>query len=156
VERNFVAGREELQRARALDPTYTWPLMFESYIAIARGDYDSALQLAEQVMEIDPRFFYDVDPIANVYVAQGRWQDAVKRYASLPAELLARPNFQLAICYAQTGQSDLARDSWLIWKPFLTSATLIKPTSLRSMPRSARRTKPSLRSTGPATTAPLG
>ncbi len=60
-------------------------------------------------MEIDPRFFYDVDPIANVYVAQGRWQDAVERYESLPAELRARPNFQLAICYAHTDQTDRAR-----------------------------------------------
>ena len=109
VERDFVAGRKELQRARVLDPLYTWPIMFESYIEIARGEYESALQLAEQVMEIDPRFFYDVDPIANVYAAQGRWQDAVKRYESLPPELLARPNFQLAICYVHVGKSDRAR-----------------------------------------------
>ncbi len=109
VERNFIAGRAELQRARALDPLYTWPLLFESFIEIARGEYSSALQLAEQVLEVDPRFFYDVDPIANVYVAQSRWQDAIKRYESLPTELLTRPNFQLAICYAHAGQSDRAR-----------------------------------------------
>lgn len=83
--------------------------MFESYIEIARGEYGSALQLAEQVMEIDPHFFYDMDPIANVYAAQGRWEDAIKRYQSLPAELLGRPNFQLAICYAHLGHSNRAR-----------------------------------------------
>jgi TolB-like protein len=109
VERDFVAGRKELQHARVLDPLYTWPIMFESYIEIARGEYESARQLAEQVIEIDPRFFYDVDPIANVYAAQGRWQDAVERYESLPPELLARPNFQLAICCLHVGQSDRAR-----------------------------------------------
>ena len=109
VERDFVAGRKEVQSARVLDPQYTWPIMFESYIEIARGEYESALQLAEQVMEIDPRFFYDVDPIANVYAAQGRWQEAVKRYESLPPELLARPNFQLAISYVHVGKSDRAR-----------------------------------------------
>jgi len=109
VERDFVAGRKELQRARALDPHYTWPIMFESYIQIARGEYESALQLAEQVMEIDPRFFYDVDPIANVYAAQGRWEDATRRYESLPAGTLTRPNFQLAICYVHVGKSDRAR-----------------------------------------------
>ncbi len=109
VERDFVAGRTELQRARVLDPHYTWPVMFESYVEIARGEYDSALQLAQQVMEIDSRFFYDVDSIANVYAAQGRWQDAIKRYESLPPELLARPNFQLAICYVHVGESDRAR-----------------------------------------------
>jgi TolB-like protein len=109
VERNFVAGRAELQRARALDPLYTWPLMFECFIEIARGEYESALQLAEQIMEVDPRFFYDVDPIANVYAAQGRWPDAVKRYESLPPELFTRPNFQLAICYVHVGKSDRAR-----------------------------------------------
>ncbi len=109
VERNFDAGRAEVQRARDLDPSYTWPIMFECFIAIARGEYRSALQLAEQVMEIDPHFFYDVDPIANVYAAQGRWHDAIQRYESLPPELMTMPNFQLAICYAHTGQEDRAR-----------------------------------------------
>ena len=52
-------------------------------------------------MEIDPRFFYDVDPVAHVYAAMGRWQDAVKRYESLPAGTLTRPNFELAVCYAR-------------------------------------------------------
>ena len=109
VEGDFVAGRAEVQRARALDPSYTWPLMFECLIALARGDYEAALQLAEQVMEVDPHFFYDVDPLANVYSAMGRWQDAVTRYESLPTGTLTRPNFQLAICYVHTGESDRAR-----------------------------------------------
>ena len=109
VERDFDAGHAEVQRARALDPSYTWPLMFESYIAIARGEYTQALQLAEQVVEIDPHFFYDVDPIANVYAAQGRWPDATRRYESIPAGALSRPNFQLAICYEHTGQKERAR-----------------------------------------------
>jgi TolB-like protein/Tfp pilus assembly protein PilF len=109
VEGDFVAGRAEVQRARALDPSYTWPIMFECQIAQARGDYESALQLSQQVMEIDPHFFYDVDPIANVYSAMGRWQDAVARYESLPAGTLTRPNFQLAICYAHVGQIEKTR-----------------------------------------------
>jgi serine/threonine-protein kinase len=109
VERNFVGGRAELQRARALDPFYTWPLVFESAISIAQGDNQAALQFAERIIEIDPRFFYDSDPIANVYAAMGRWLDAVKRYESLPAGTLAKPNFQLAICYAQLGEADRAR-----------------------------------------------
>lgn len=40
----------------------------------------------------------------------GRWGDAVKRYEALPAGTLKRPNFQLAICYAHTGQQDRARE----------------------------------------------
>lgn len=109
VERKFDAGRTELQGARALDPFYTWPLWFESAIDLAQGDHSAALQLAERVMEIDPRFFYDVDPVAHVYAAMGRWQDAVKRYESLPAGTLTRPNFELAVCYARLGESDRAR-----------------------------------------------
>ena len=109
IERNFPAGRAELQRARTLDPFYTWPLVFESAISIAQGDHQAALQFAERIIEIDSRFFYDVDPIANVYAAMGRWQDAVKRYESLPAGTLTRPNFQLAICYAQLGESERPR-----------------------------------------------
>ena len=109
VERNFDAGRTELQRARSLDPFYTWPLWFESAIDLAKGDYPTALQLAERVMEIDSRFFYDVDPIAHVYAAMDRWPDAVKRYESLPAGTLALPNFELAVCYARMGQNERAR-----------------------------------------------
>jgi serine/threonine protein kinase/Tfp pilus assembly protein PilF len=109
IERNFANGRTELQRARSLDPFYTWPLVFDSAISIAQGDNQAALQIAERIIEIDPRFFYDSDPIANVYAAMGRWQDAVKRYESLPAEALAKPNFQLAICYAQLGETEHSR-----------------------------------------------
>ncbi len=109
VERDFDAGRAEVQRARALDPSYTWPIMFECYIAVARGEYESAQRLAEQVMEVDPHFFYDVDPIASVYAAEGRWQEAAQRYENLPAGTMTRPNFQLAICYANTGQAGRAQ-----------------------------------------------
>lgn len=109
VERNFPAGRAELQRARALDPSYTWPIMFECFIALARGEYEPAMHLAEQVMEIDPHFFYDVDPIAIVYAAEGRWEEAAKRYEALPPGTMTRPNFQLAICYAESGREDRAR-----------------------------------------------
>lgn len=60
-ERDSDGGRAEVQRARALDPSYTWPIMFECHIAIARGEYESAQRLAEQVMEVDPHFFYHLD-----------------------------------------------------------------------------------------------
>lgn len=109
MERNFDAGPGGSAAGRALDPAYTWPLMFECLISIARGEYETALQLAEQVLEIDPRFFYDVDPRATVYTAKGWGQEAITRYESLPAGMMVRPNFELAICYAQTGQPDRAR-----------------------------------------------
>ena len=110
VERNFVAARQEMAQARALDPLYTWPLWAESSVAIAQGDHESALRLAERVIEINPEFLYDEDPIAHVYVAMERWQDGVKRYESIPPARFNRPNFELAICYAHTGQIARARD----------------------------------------------
>ena len=109
AERNFVAARQEMAKARTLDPFYTWPLWAESSVAIAQGDHESALQLAKRVIEINPQFLYDEDPIAHVYVAMGRWQDGVKRYESIPSARFNRPNFELAICYAQTGQVARAR-----------------------------------------------
>ena len=109
VERDFDGGRAELQKARSLDPLYTWPLMFESLIQLARGDFQSAMRLAEQVLELDPHFFYDVDPIANVYCGEGRWLEAARRYESLPRETMTKPNFQLALCYAHLGENDKAR-----------------------------------------------
>ncbi len=109
VERDFDGGKAELEKARALDPFYTWPLMFECFIEIARGKYAKAMQFAQRVMEIDPRFFYDVDPIASVYAAEERWEEAAKRYESLPAALMSKPNFQLAICYTHLGKEEQAR-----------------------------------------------
>src|SRR5437773_2770099 len=104
AERNYVAARQEMATARRLDPLNTWPWWGESGVAIAQGDYEGALRLAERVMEINPEFLYDEDPIAHVYVAMGRWNDALQRYQSIPASRFNRPNFELAICYAHTGQ----------------------------------------------------
>ena len=109
AERNYVAARQEMATARRLDPLNTWPWWGESGVAIAQGDYEGALRLAERVMEIDPEFLYDEDPIAHVYVAMGRWNDALQRYQSIPASRFNRPNFELAICYAHTGQVARAR-----------------------------------------------
>ena len=109
AERNYVAARQEMATARRLDPLNTWPWWGESGVAIAQGDYEGALRLAERVMEIDPEFLYDEDPIAHVYVAMGRWKDALQRYQSIPASRFNRPNFELAICYAHTGQVARAR-----------------------------------------------
>jgi TolB-like protein len=109
AERNFVAARQEMAKARTLDPFYTWPLWGESSVAIAQGDHESALRLAKRVIEINPYFLYDEDPIAHVYVAMGRWQEGVKRYESIPPARFNRPNFELAICYAHTGQVARAR-----------------------------------------------
>jgi adenylate cyclase len=108
VERDLAAGRAEVERAQGLDPFYTWPAWAASAIAIAQGDYDAAMQFAERVVAIDPNFFYDEDPIAHVYVAMGRWEEAVKRYESLPPSILGMPNFELAVCYAHTGQKTQA------------------------------------------------
>src|SRR5207248_6101856 len=46
---------------------------------------------------------------AHVYVAKGRWQDGVKRYESLSASALGGPNFELAVCYAHTGETAQAK-----------------------------------------------
>jgi len=109
AERNYVAARQEMATARRLDPLNTWPWWGESGVAIAQGDYEGALRLAERVMEINPEFLYDEDPIAHVYVAMERWNDALQRYQSIPASRFNRPNFELAICYAHTGQVARAR-----------------------------------------------
>src|SRR5213079_522034 len=91
------------------DPFYTWPAWAASAVAIAQGDYEAAMQFAERVLTIDPHFLYDEDPIAHVYVAKGRWQDGVKRYESLSASALGGPNFELAVCYAHTGETAQAK-----------------------------------------------
>ena len=109
MEKKFVSGRREIQRARALDPLNPWPVWFEMRIATAEGSYDNAMDLAREILAIDPHFFYEVDPLANVYVAMGRWDQAVKRYESLPPDLLRRPNFDLAVAYAHNGRTEDAQ-----------------------------------------------
>jgi TolB-like protein/Tfp pilus assembly protein PilF len=109
VEKDFIHARAQMALSRTLDPRYTWPLWWESAVAIAEGDYTAALRSAEHLIEIDPHFFYDVDPIAHVYLAMGRWQDAVQRYQSLPPSTSSVPNFELAVCYAHLGDTARAR-----------------------------------------------
>ncbi len=109
TERNYIAARQEVAKARSLEPLDPWPFWSESNIAIAQGDYESAMRMAQRVIEMNPQFLYDEDPIAHVHVAAGRWQDALKRYESIPASRFNRPNFELAICYARTGQVARAR-----------------------------------------------
>ncbi len=109
VDRNYLAARAELEQARILDPLSTWVLWAESAVTIAQRDYGAALRLAEQIMDLDPHFFYDEDPVAHVFVAMERWPEAVKRYESLPASTFRRPSFELAICYAHTGDLAHAR-----------------------------------------------
>jgi adenylate cyclase len=109
VERDFGAARAEVERALTLDPFYSWLVWAGVTVAIAQGDYEAAMQFAERILTIDPHFLYDEDPIGHVYVAMGRWQDGVKRYESLPASTLGGPNFELAVCYAHTGESARAK-----------------------------------------------
>ena len=85
-EGKFVSARREVQQARALDPLNPWPVWFELRIATAEGNYGNALDLAREILAIDPHFFYEVDPLANVYGAMGLWDEAVKRYESLPLD----------------------------------------------------------------------
>jgi Tfp pilus assembly protein PilF len=147
VERNFVAARQEMAQARALDPLYTWPLWGESSVAIAQGDYESALRLAERVIEINPEFLYDEDPIAHVYVAMERWQDGVKRYESIPPARFNRPNFEAGdLLRAQPARSRRARDILEKLEKLAQHVTWITPISPPSMRHWAIMTAPSPRS----------
>lgn len=109
VEGDFSQGRREVQRAEALDRLNGWPVAFEMDIAIGAAEYENALELAQRLLAIAPHWFYDTDPLGHVYVAKGAWQQAVKRYETLPPDTLRRPNFELAIAYAHAGRAEEAR-----------------------------------------------
>ena len=109
VERDFSQGRREVQRAEVLDPLNGWPVAFDMDIAIGAADYENAFELAQRLLAIAPHWFYDTDPLGHVHVAKGAWQQAVKRYETLPPDTLRRPNFELAIAYAHAGRADEAR-----------------------------------------------
>ncbi|MEY2520792.1 MAG: adenylate cyclase [Verrucomicrobiota bacterium] len=109
VEGDFSPARHEVQRAEALDPLNGWPVAFDMDIAIGARDYENALKLAQRLLAIAPHWFYDTDPLGHVYVAKGAWQEAAKRYETLPPDTLRRPNFELAIAYAHSGRAEEAR-----------------------------------------------
>lgn len=69
-------------------------------------------------MEIDLRFFYNVDAIASVHAPEGQWKEATRRYESLPAGIMNKLNFQLAICDTHLDREEVAR------RIFLDSKTL--------------------------------
>lgn len=108
VERNPAAARKALQTAARLDPLNPWFPRWEAYAAIAQGNQAAAMQLAQRVNRIDPRFAYNGDAVAMVDAAFGHWQACVDRYTRQHARPSASSP-QLAVCQAHVGETAQAR-----------------------------------------------
>jgi adenylate cyclase len=103
------AARAAFQKATTLDPLDPFLPWLEIHAALAERHFDDALRLAERIRTIEPDFFYFMDQRAAVHMAAGRWGDCVDVHAALPAALRAQPQYALAICLAQNGDTAQAR-----------------------------------------------
>jgi class 3 adenylate cyclase/TolB-like protein len=105
IAHDFAQSRAAFEKGRQLDPLSAWYPAYESKAAMSAGEQADAIRLARQAMDIDPGFFFGTDPVANIYAAQGRWQDCIARYQALPAAAHVSANYQLGACYIHAGDA---------------------------------------------------
>lgn len=108
IDRDPARARAELRSAEKLDPLNAWFPRWEMLAALAQGDHNGAMQLAQRVRAIDPDFAYNGDAVAYVDSALGRWRDCIDRYTIAHVKPSASSP-QLAICQAHGGNSTRAR-----------------------------------------------
>ncbi len=75
-DQNWPAGRAELQRALAIDPTNTTVLLSAASVSGVLGDYDEAERQFRAVMLRDPLDFSLNEQLASVYYKTGRLAEA--------------------------------------------------------------------------------
>jgi serine/threonine-protein kinase len=109
VDSDMAGARRELRQASMLDPLNPWTAWMESVAAGAAHDSVSDFALAERVLQLDPNFFYSIDPLASAYARWKRWPDCVARYQAILPALSNRPIGRYAECLAHAGRTDEAR-----------------------------------------------
>jgi len=106
---NCPAAIAEIHTTQQLDPLSAQLTSWATGVMIRCDRLDEALALAQRTIELDPSYLYFGPPLARVYVAQGKLEEARAIYEE-GARRTHRPNYALAITYAKLGRQTEARE----------------------------------------------
>jgi Tfp pilus assembly protein PilF len=109
IGKDPASARVEIQVCEKIDPLNPWCPYTEVWAITAQGDYPSALQQAQRVLQLDPGFYYLADPLLYVYASFGLWQDCIDRAAMVHAVAGREPDYKAAVCHAHSGNPERAR-----------------------------------------------
>jgi TolB-like protein/Tfp pilus assembly protein PilF/predicted Ser/Thr protein kinase len=103
------AGIAHIRAAERLDPLSPVITNRKKSLMIRCRRLDEALAAAQRTVELDPNFLYRESPLAVVYRAQGKLDQALALYLKA-AEMRHRPSAGLALAYADLGRKAEARE----------------------------------------------
>src|SRR5262249_25455528 len=93
VDRDFARARAELEKAASLDPLNPFIPFVQAIVASGARDFQTVLQKARRVREIDRDFFYFYSTDALAHIGMGRWADCVADGKELPESVRGEPQF---------------------------------------------------------------
>jgi eukaryotic-like serine/threonine-protein kinase len=102
-------GIAHIRAAEELDPLSPVITNRKKSLMIRCHRLDEALAAAQRTIELDPKFLYSESPLAAVYRAQGKPDQALALYLEA-AQLRHRPSPGLALAYADLGREADARE----------------------------------------------
>ncbi len=79
---SHVEAAAMLQRARQLDPLFALMFANSSYVALAAGDAQAALEYAKQAVAIDPEFWAGHSHLASAHSALGNFDEAMQAFTA--------------------------------------------------------------------------
>jgi eukaryotic-like serine/threonine-protein kinase len=103
------AGIAHILAAEELDPLSPVITNRKKSLMIRCHRLNEALAAAQRTIELDPKFLYRESPLAVVYRAQGKPEQALALYLEA-AQLRHRPSPGLALAYADLGREAEARE----------------------------------------------
>ncbi len=103
------AALAEIRTTEQLDPLSAQVTSWATGLRIKCDRVEEALASAQRTIELDPGYLYGGSPLAKVYLAQGKLEEALAIYEE-GARRTHRPNYALAITYAKLGRQTEARE----------------------------------------------
>ena len=109
LQGDCAAALAEIRTTEQLDPLSAQVTSWATGLRIKCDRVEEALASAQRTIELDPSYLYFGPPLARVYVAQGKLEEARAIYEE-GARRTHRPNYALAITYAKLGRQTEARE----------------------------------------------
>jgi adenylate cyclase len=106
---NCPAALAEIHATQQLDPLSAQLTSWATGVMIRCNRLEEALAFAKRTIELDPSYLYSHPPLARVYLAQGKLEEALTIYEEA-ARRTHPPSHGLAIAYAKLGRETGARE----------------------------------------------